>query len=158
LGSFDLVWSLGDAVNYLRTPEELEAAFAALRRNLAPHGVLLFDANTLHAFASYLTGLHVSPGADRVFVLEGHGDPDPAPGADAEVWIDRLQRDPSGGGWSRLRSVHRHRHHPRERLCAALERAGLRCVQTLGSHPTGALDAELDERRHLKAIYVTRAA
>src|SRR3954470_1224750 len=34
LGEFDLVWCLGDALNYLDTTEELTAALAGMRHNL----------------------------------------------------------------------------------------------------------------------------
>src|ERR1044072_6017257 len=47
LGAFALVTCLDDAINYLLTVEDLEAAFASVARVLAPDGVYLFDTNTL---------------------------------------------------------------------------------------------------------------
>src|SRR4051812_26297018 len=50
LGEFDLVWCLGDSLNYLNSEAELAAAFAGMRRNLAADGVVVFDVNTLATF------------------------------------------------------------------------------------------------------------
>ncbi len=36
LGEFDLVWAVDDAVNYLMSREEMEAALRGMRRNVAP--------------------------------------------------------------------------------------------------------------------------
>src|SRR5690242_890237 len=47
LAPFDLVSCIDDAVNYLLTADELVATFAGLARNLAPDGVVLFDANSV---------------------------------------------------------------------------------------------------------------
>ena len=50
LGRFDAVTCFDDSLNYLCSPEELEAAFRSARRNLAPGGVFAFDLNTLAAY------------------------------------------------------------------------------------------------------------
>src|SRR5215210_6311098 len=50
LGEFDLVTCLDDVVNHLLTEQDLEAAFAGIARNLAPGGVLVFDANTVRTY------------------------------------------------------------------------------------------------------------
>ena len=47
LGAFDLVTCLDDALNYLLGPGDLVAALAGFRRNLEPHGVAIWDLNTL---------------------------------------------------------------------------------------------------------------
>ena len=36
LGAFDLVWCLGDALNYLQDEDDVGAALGGVRRNLAP--------------------------------------------------------------------------------------------------------------------------
>ena len=50
LGEFDLITCIDDAINHLLDPEEVAAAFAGLRANLAPGGLLVFDVNTLAAY------------------------------------------------------------------------------------------------------------
>ena len=60
-------------------------------------------------------------------------------------------------GWSRATSRHDQRHHPRETVERCIEQAGLRCVAVYGQDPAVNFDAEVDELRHSKAIYlVTR--
>jgi SAM-dependent methyltransferase len=155
LGAFDLVWCLGDALNYLDTAEELAATFAGIRRNLAPGGVVAFDVNTLATFRTLYSSLLAVPERDRVVVVEGRGPRDVAAGGAATAWIDRLQREPSGW-WSRTRTEHHHRHHPEDVLRGALARAGIDCVAVVGADASGALDAPLDEHRHGKAVYTAR--
>lgn len=156
LGRFDLVWCLGDALNYLQEREELEAAFAGMGANLEPDGVLVFDVNTLATCRDVYSSLRVLPGERQVLVLEGHGSPTLPPGGAAEVWIDRLT-PADGERWARSRSVHHHRHHSPAALEAALAAAGLEVVARYGSR-RGGLEPELDEQRHIKAVFVARHA
>jgi SAM-dependent methyltransferase len=52
-GSFDLVYCLDDAVNYLLSAAELENALRAMAANLAPEGILIFDSNTLTTYRDF---------------------------------------------------------------------------------------------------------
>lgn len=157
LGAFDLVWCLGDAVNYLQDPDELRKAFAGLRRNLAPQGVVVLDLNTLATFRTLYSSLLAVPTAGRIVVVEGRGRRDVASGGASSTWIDRLDRQPSGW-WTRIRSEHHHRHHPEEVVDAALAAAGLRRRSLHGTDGAGALKAPLEELRHAKAVYVATTA
>jgi SAM-dependent methyltransferase len=157
LGEFDLVWCLIDALNYLHTEEELRAAFSGVRANLAPHGVFLFDVNTLGAFRRFYSSLIVRPSPERVILLDGRSSASLRPGGAAEVWIDRLE--PNGdGSWRRDRSVHHHRHHGVPRLERALRSAGLEPVARLGAEVTGAVEPEIDELRHTKIVFIARGS
>jgi len=155
LGEFDLVWCLGDALNYVDTPAELTATLAGLKRNLAPDGVVVLDVNTLGTFRTLYSSLYVVPSEDRVVVLEGRGRPDLEPGGEAYAWIDRLERQASGW-WSRARSEHHHRHHADATLRAALKAAGLVCCAIYGTQTSGVIEAPLDELLHAKAVYIAR--
>jgi SAM-dependent methyltransferase len=156
LGAFDLVWSVGDAVNCVHGDAELVGAFAGLARNLAPGGVVVFDVDTLASFRTLYSSLLVAPAADGVVVFEGRAGGELAPGAVAEAVVDRLEpADPPF--WRRSRALHRQRHHPRERLEAALAAAGLRCVAVWGTDGAGGSEQPLDELRHNKAVYIARA-
>ena len=59
LGEFDLIWCLGDALNYLDSAAEMVAALAGMRRNLAPDGVVVIDVNTLGTFRVLYSSLLV---------------------------------------------------------------------------------------------------
>ncbi|MGH2948658.1 MAG: class I SAM-dependent DNA methyltransferase [Solirubrobacteraceae bacterium] len=153
LGAFDLVTFLDDAVNYLDSAAELEAAFAGIARNLAPGGVLVFDANTLATFRRLYSSCLVVQAEGRVLTLRGRGSDRLAPGGLAVAHLDALVEQ-SDGWWSETRSVHRHRHHPEATIRAALEHAGLRCVAAHGQHLDGRVDPVADDLRHSKVVYL----
>jgi SAM-dependent methyltransferase len=155
LGEHDLVWSLGDACNYLQTHDELVRTFEGFRRNLAPDGVVVIDVNTLATFRRLYSSLLVMPDSERVVIVDGQGDPGLASGGAAIAWIDRLERA-DDGWWVRTRSVHHHRHHAPATIRAAFAAAGLRVVAELGAQITGALERPLEELRHSKAVYIAR--
>jgi ubiquinone/menaquinone biosynthesis C-methylase UbiE len=155
VGEHDLVWSLGDACNYLQTYDELVRAFTGFRRNLAPEGVVVIDVNTLATFRRLYSSLLVMPDRDRVVIVDGQGDPDLPSGGAAIAWIDRLE-PAADGWWTRARTVHHHRHHAPATIRAALAAAGLACEAELGAQVTGALERPLDELRHSKAVYIAR--
>jgi ubiquinone/menaquinone biosynthesis C-methylase UbiE len=155
LGEFDLLWCLGDAMNYLDSVDQLVATLAGFRRNLAPDGVAVFDVNTLGTFRVLYSSLYVVPSDERVVLLEGRGRPDLAAGEAAETWIDRLELEASGW-WRRTRSAHHHRHHPDVVVRMALRRARLACCAVYGTHTTGVIEAPLDELAHAKAVYIAR--
>ena len=157
LGAFDLVTWLDDAVNYLHDAGELEAAFAGVRRNLAPGGVLVFDANTLVTFRRLYSSCLVVPGADEVLLLRGHGSARLPAGGTAEAHLEALVRRPDGF-WDRTVTVHLHRHHPEDELRAALARAGLDCVGAWGQYLDGRLEPVADDLSHSKTVYVARLA
>jgi SAM-dependent methyltransferase len=156
LGDFDLVWCLGDSLNYMRDAGELEAALCGMRRNLAPGGVLAFDVNTLATFRRVYSSILVVPGDHDVIVLDGHGSAGLEPGGSATVWIDHLTAD-GGNGWRRARSVHHHRHHPAAEIERALAAAGLETVARWGSSKQGLHDF-VDERSQIKTVYTARHA
>jgi SAM-dependent methyltransferase len=155
LGRFDVVWCLGEAVNYLHTRDELVAAFASARRNLRDGGLFVFDTAALGAFRSIFSSLLVIPGDDRVLVLDGKGSPDVAEGGASEVWIDRMIRD-GDGCWRREQSVHHHRHHPQDAIRRALERSGFELTAVRGSTPGEPLHAVADDLRHTKLVFAAR--
>jgi SAM-dependent methyltransferase len=155
LGAFDLVWCLGDALNYLQDEAEVAAVFDGVRRNLAPGGVFICDVNTLATFRQVYSSLLVKPGDEQVLILDGRGTRNLEPQGSAEVWIDRLTPS-SGGWWARTRSVHHHRHHAPSDLGRQLRAARLQPVAVYGSRLSGEVERGVDESRHVKAVVIAR--
>jgi SAM-dependent methyltransferase len=153
LGAFDLVCCLDDAVNYVLGAQELEATFAGLARNLAPGGVIVFDANTLAAYRTFFATMTVVTGDGLVLVWDGHAPPDFAAGALAQATLEAIRRRDDGTWW-RERSGHLQRHHSRETVQRALRRAGLRTAAVYGMHLDGSTTDALDELDNSKAVYV----
>ena len=153
LGAFDLVCALNDAVNYVLDEQDLVETFAGFRRNLAPGGVVVFDANTIGTFRGYGALVHQEPG--RVLVVEGHSGDDFQQGALMRSdFVVLEQRD--GFSWHCHRSPHFQRHHPDTEVRRALRTVGLDLAGVYGQ-AFRRLDATLDELSDEKAVYVARA-
>jgi SAM-dependent methyltransferase len=153
VGAFDLVTALCDVANYLLGPDDLAAAFAGAAANLAPGGVLVFDANTLRSYRTFFATTDVLDDGDLLLLWRGGADAaafaegDLAPGA-----LDAFERD--GDGWRRTSGEHLQRHHGRAELEAALAEAGLEVAGTYGQHLDGRIDEGADEDLHTKTLYV----
>ncbi len=149
LGEFDLVWSLNDAMNYLMDEDELVAALAGMRRNLAPDGVVLFDLNTLTQYRGFWSERLVVEGEDgRRFVWNGLAEDVRKGGV--------FESSYGGSGEGVEPHRHRQRHFPVVQVLAAIGAARLRTVAVLGEHE-GELSRGVDEDFHTKAIYICQA-
>ena len=149
-GEFELVLALNDVVNYLIDDGDLERGLTAMAANLAPRGLLLFDANTLSLFKSSFT----------------EGD-DAAMSVGEWRWQGVSERVEPGGTYEALVSggglephLHRERHHPVEHVRATLSAAGLESVEVLGQQEADGkvvLVDPPDEARDHKIIHIARA-
>jgi SAM-dependent methyltransferase len=153
LGSFDLVCCLDDGLNYLLEPGELERTFAGVRENLAPHGVLLFDLNTLWCYRTFFASCAVIENPALVLAWSGRADDSFGPGDVAEASLTAFAAS-AGGAWRRVETVHRQRHHRRAVVEDALRSAGLTVLGVFGQDVPGRIQGELDEEAHSKAIYL----
>ena len=153
LGEFDLVCCLDDGLNYLLHEAELVLALRGMAAQLRRGALVLFDLNTLATYRGFFaTETTVStPSHD----LRWHGlaTAEFAPGEVAQARLDIVARD---GGGEPVRTLHRQRHHTPAAVERALAAAGLELVARRGQDLTGAIERELDERRHTKAVYIAR--
>jgi SAM-dependent methyltransferase len=156
LGSFDLVCCLDDAVNYLLTEEELRSALAGLRSNLAPGGVIVFDANTLLAFRTFFARTTVVSEHDRVLVWDGRASAEHAAGESAAATLLALDRG-EDDWWTRHEIAHLERHHEEATVRRALASAGLECAAVYGMRPDGSIEDGFDELADSKAVYIARS-
>jgi SAM-dependent methyltransferase len=155
LGRFDLVTCFDDALNYLLSEDELEAAFEGMERSLAPGGVAIFDLNSLLAYRTTFAVDSVSEDGDVVFAWRGRSSPDAPPGCEAVAELDVFE--PAHAGlWSRARVTHRQRHFERDRVEALLARTGLECVSVHGVLADCSLAEPADEAVHPKVVYTAR--
>lgn len=157
-GEFDLVWCLDDAVNYLLDEEELERALAGMRANLAADGLLVFDVNALHAYRTFFAETEIVERGGHRLAWRGRTAPDVAPGSICESTLEVAALDPQAEGAEVSTHSHRQRHFPKAEVLAALERAGLECLDVYGHGFDGVFKQPLDESVHTKAIYIARAA
>jgi len=157
-GEFDLVWALDDAINYLLSPEELERALAGMQANLAPTGLLLFDVNELLAYRTFFAETEVVERGGQRLVWNGLAAKHVAPGSICESRLEVVSDEPQAGPGGAPVMIHRQRHFPEAEVLAALEGAGLECLDVYGIYIDGILKQPLDDTIHTKAIYIARSA
>jgi SAM-dependent methyltransferase len=149
-GSFELVWALNDAVNYLLGDDDLGTALAAMRANLADDGLLVFDCNTRRLFReNFAVAVDAETmNDDARWKWEGRG-------GDGTLFEAAL----SGEGIEP--HVHRERHRPVDEVQATMQAVGLVPLAALGQSETEAglaLVEDWDEERDHKIIHVARRA
>lgn len=149
LGSFDLVWSLNDSINYLLDSRQLESALHSMRRNLAETGLLVFDVNTILTYRTYFAERRVSTCNSRSFIWDGRAVKDQPPSSVASACVEAAG-DPSGG------HLHRQRHFTESEILTALKRANLKCLEVFGQDEDAGLHQPLRELSQIKALYVAR--
>jgi ubiquinone/menaquinone biosynthesis C-methylase UbiE len=156
-GSFDVVFCLDDAVNYLLSTEELEQALTGMRRNLVPGGLLMFDVNTLEAYRSFFAEEVVVERDGRRMIWKGLTSPDAEPGTIAEASFEVEPLEGSGAE-TIPPELHRERHFPEGEVRTALEAANFECLDVYGHHHDAIPKQPLDEIAHTKGVYIARAA
>jgi SAM-dependent methyltransferase len=155
LGRFDLVLCLDDAVNYLLGDDDLEAAFTSVARVLDGEGIFAFDVNSLLTYRTAFAETQVLEDDELFFAWRGEASPAIRPGEGASATVEIFARRPSGS-WERHTMRHIQRHHPRQAIFSALERAGLECCAVFGQHPGAILEEDPDEQSHIKLVYLAR--
>jgi SAM-dependent methyltransferase len=154
-GSFDLVFCLDDAINYLLSAQELEQALRGMAANLAPGGVLIFDSNTLGTYRTFFGERVVVEANGRRLIWQGRTGGHAEPGQISEAAFEVEPLLP-GTGPKIPPEVHRQRHHPEAEIRAALTAAGLEVVGLYGCTTDGIPRQPANEDTHTKSIYVTR--
>jgi SAM-dependent methyltransferase len=152
VGSFDYVSCLNDVVNYLLRPAELERALRALRANLAPDGVLVFDTSTQALYRTIYARDRSREVSKASVLWRGQTPTDFRPGGIAQATVEFF----NGAGPDRPIATSRHvqRHYTEAEVGRALERAGLKLEAVYGQHDDGQLAQPLDEDDHTKAVHV----
>jgi SAM-dependent methyltransferase len=156
-GSFDLVLCLDDAINYLHSAGELELALRGMAANLAPHGVLIFDSNTLTTYRTFFAERIVVETHGRRLIWSGRTGGHAEPGQISEASFEVEPLVP-GTGPVVPPEIHRQRHHPEAEIRAALAAAGLEVAALYGCTTDGVPHQPVNEDTHTKSIYVARRA
>ena len=154
LGQFDLVLCLDDAVNYLLSTQELEAAFSCVARLLSPAGVFAFDLNSLRTYRTTFAQAIVKERDGVLMAWQGESEPDFDRGSigTASVAIFSERAD---GLWERRSMRHVQRHHTCDEVRRALAQAQLECV-VAGQHPGARLEDRFDDEGHIKVVFFAR--
>ena len=151
-GAFDLVTCLDDAVNYLLTDGDLQAALRSMSAALRPGGVAVLDVNSLRTYREMFAEDFALRSEGMTFVWRGRARPDAAPGSLCSAVITVR----SGGGRDRFTSRHVQRHHPRAAIEAACASAHLDLEGVYGVAASALLVDGADDDVHRKLVYVAR--
>lgn len=150
LGEFDLVLSLNDSVNYLLDDDDLVAALAGMRANLAEDGLLIFDVNSASTYEGGYSEVQEVEHQGSQWVWTGRGEVAPSV-FEAEITGDRLAEP--------IRHLERFR--PEHEVLEAMRAAGIEPLAAKGmSEADGEilLSAPADERRDYKLVFIGAAA
>jgi SAM-dependent methyltransferase len=145
-GTFDLVLSLNDCVNYLLGDRDVFDALHGMRANLAASGLLAFDVNTSATYATGYTGVREVEHLGSRWFWRGRGEIAPSV-FEAEVEGDRLS-DP-------IRQVARYR--SEGEVVEAMRAVGIEPLAVLGmSEANGevVLSAPPNEDRDYKMVFI----
>ena len=150
IGTFDLVLSLNDSVNYLLGDGDLVHALTGMRRNLTKAGLLVFDVNSAATYEEgYSETREVHHQGSR-WTWTGRGEVAPSI-FEAEIEGDRLDEP--------IRHLERFR--SEGEVLKAMRSAGMETLAALGmSEADGEvlLSAPLDERRDYKLVFIGSVA
>jgi SAM-dependent methyltransferase len=155
-GEFDLVFCLDDAVNYLLDTEDLERALTGMAANLAADGLLMFDVNTIATYRTFFAEEVVVEKDGRRLIWRGRSTPDAEPRSIVDASFEVEPTD--DGGEPIAPEFHRERHFPEADVLAALEGAGLECLDVYGHTDDAVPEQPLEDERHHKAVYISRRA
>jgi SAM-dependent methyltransferase len=152
-GRFDLVTCLDDALNHLPSAADVVRALRCMAANLADRGLLAFDVNTLSAYRDVAD--RIVEDGERIVLWHGGPARMDAPGGRAEVAMDVMSRR-DDGLWRRTSASWGHWHYPLASIPGLAAAAGLDVVATRGQRLGGRLEADADEERHRKAVFLVR--
>ncbi len=121
---FDAALSTYDSLNHVLDPEELESAFASVRRALVPGGLFVFDMNTEESFETLWCGSSGTVEDTAAGITRASYDPVQKIGR-ADLTLFRLVE----GAWRRSDISVLERCYPVEDVTAALGRAGFTGIE-----------------------------
>jgi SAM-dependent methyltransferase len=121
-GTVRAVVSVCDCLNYLTEEEDLLEVFRLVNNYLDPHGVFLFDMNTVYKYQELLGERTIAENReDGSFIWENSYDPETG----INVYELALFLPREDGLYEKSEEVHYQRAYPKEKICELLKEAGL---------------------------------
>ncbi len=74
IGSYDVIYSFGDAINYVTEDEDLLATFKGVHKYLADDGLFIFDINSIDKFRGYGNNSFTESEEDFFYIWENEFD------------------------------------------------------------------------------------
>lgn len=121
-GTVDCVLCLCDSINYITDEEELLRVFRLVNNYLDPHGLFIFDINTIHKFRDVLADNSYSQTTESAaYTWENYYDPE----ENINEFYTNFFIENSDGAYDRYEEYHYERGYTVEKIKELLEKAGL---------------------------------
>lgn len=151
LGEFDLILSLGEAMNYAAAEGGFARALDGIRRNLAPEGLALFDLKTLASYESFYGQREVKPAGEYSTTWSGQ-----VKGSAGAGELMAATMEIEGPDGKSTVSHHRQRHVSEAEAIGTIAEAGMERVAVYGHDYSAVLEQPLDQRRHTRGIFIAQ--
>ncbi len=135
-----------DGINYLKTPQQVQAFLAAARQALRPGGVLAFDVSTPHKLKNVLgnnTLTHVDEGSAYIW-QNAWSEKQSTVSMQLTIFVEEA------GGYQRVEECQKQRAYHRDELKEWLTQAGFESIRCFGDQRTSPA-RETDARWHFVA-------
>jgi SAM-dependent methyltransferase len=146
--AFDVATCIDDSINYLLSLAEVVAAMRSIREALVPHGLVVFDVNSLGAYRRAFADEATFETNGPTFRWRGEGSRFMPSGELVSAATEVLDAD----GSVTTSALHVQRHYSIEQLRLAADEAGLACLGFWGEMPDDGLVPDPDEEACSKVV------
>ncbi len=135
-GTVGAAVSVCDSINYLLTEEEIVQTFRLVNNYLYPHGIFIFDFNTVYKYEKMIGDTTIAENRDECsFIWENYyHETEEINEYDLTIFV---REDKKNGLFRRFQETHYQRGYRLEQILACVERAGLQFVEAVDADTHG---------------------
>ncbi len=140
-GTVGAAVSVCDSINYLLEEEEIVQTFRLVNNYLYPHGIFIFDFNTVYKYEKLIGDTTIAENRDECsFIWENYyHEAEEINEYDLTIFV---REDKKNGIFRRFQETHYQRGYRLEQILACVERAGLQFVEAVDADTHGEVTDE----------------
>ncbi len=140
-GTVGAAVSVCDSINYLLEEEEIVQTFRLVNNYLYPHGIFIFDFNTVYKYEKIIGDTTIAENRDECsFIWENYyHEAEEINEYDLTIFV---REDEKNGLFRRFQETHYQRGYRLEQILACVERAGLQFVEAVDADTHGEVTDE----------------
>ncbi len=127
IGKYDVIYSFGDALNYLTDDEDLLAAFKGVNEYLSDDGYFIFDVNTIEKFRAYGDNTFTESEDDFFYIWENEFDEEEKLNY---YYVEIFSKLSNEDLYERSFETHTERGYAYEEIVKLLREAGFKGIET----------------------------
>ncbi len=127
MGKYDVIYSFGDALNYLIDDEDLLSAFKGVNEYLSDDGYFIFDVNTIEKFRAYGDNTFTESEDDFFYIWENEFDEEEKLNY---YYVEIFSKLADEDLYERSFETHTERGYEYEEIISLLKQAGFRDIET----------------------------